>query len=221
VDIRTGSISRRSEVGAELRRLTELAIQPRRSMTGAARARFRGLTLACTIAAMLLACGATYRSVADRVNMEGKLAYSHLLNRYQPADREVVRMRPDVRRERLWVLTPATLYIYDTAAATLLHRIQLPAWSMADFAYALPPDLVLDSRGVAYLSSNVEPRLLEIDPSTVQVKEHRLRLISRPHSESGFGALQFAPDGTLLAVGTTAGSRFRIDLRAGTAEEMR
>jgi len=177
---------------------------------------------AFTIAALVFACAATYSAAAveKRSDTGDKAPHSELLTRYQPADRDIVRMRPDVRRQRLWVLTPDSVYIYDTAARTLLYRIQLPAWSMADVEYALPPDLVLDDRGVAYLSSNVEPRLLEIEPATFQVKEHHLRLMPRAEAETGFGALRFAPDGALLAVSTTARSRFRIDLQTGSAREM-
>jgi hypothetical protein len=170
------------------------------------------------VASVAIHSGPRVRGTGDT---QGTPAYSDLLAQHQPADRAIVRIRRDRSRHRLWVLTLESVYIYDTAASTLLRRIQLPAWSVADFDYALPPDLVLDHRGTAFLSSNVEPRLLEMNASTSQMKEHRLRLISRRQSESGFGALQFAPDGALLAVGTTAGSRFRIDLRAGTAEEMR
>jgi hypothetical protein len=148
------------------------------------------------------------------------VAYRDLLNRYQSDDRDVLRMRTDAAHNRLWVLTIENVHVYDTATRMLLRRVRLPEWSVADFDYALPPDIALDHRGTAFISNNVEPRLLEVDPSTFQTKEHQLRLTSRKQWETGFGSLQFARDGTLLAVSTTGGAVFRIDLRNGNAQEI-
>jgi hypothetical protein len=129
-------------------------------------------------------------------------------------------MRTDAARNRLWVLTLENVHVYDIAGRMLLRRIRLPGWSVADFDYARPPDIALDDRGTAVISNNVEPRLLEIDPSTFQTKEHQLRLTSPKHWETGFGSLQFMRDGTLLAVSTTGEAVFRIDLRNGKAQEI-
>jgi hypothetical protein len=118
------------------------------------------------------------------------------------------------------MLTLADVYVYDGARDTRVRRIALPNWSVIDFHYALAPDLVLDRRGVAFVSNNVQPRLLEIEPSTFHTKEHQLRVVSRRQSETGFGPLRLASDGALIAVSATGHSVFKIDLREGTAREI-
>jgi hypothetical protein len=148
------------------------------------------------------------------------VTYRDLVNADGDSDPEIVRVRGDAVRNRLWVLTVENVYVYDTAERILLRRFRLPDWSVADFQYALAPDLVLDSRGRAFVSNNVEPRLLEIDPESFETKEHHVRLVSRTHLETGFGALQFRPDGALVARSTLGESTFSIDLANGEAREL-
>lgn len=176
------------------------------------------LIFACAVCASMAGYNADSPSNDGRA--KDTVVYGDLLSRYQSDDRDVLRMRTDAARNRLWVLTLANVHVYDIAGRMLLRRIRLPEWSVADFDYALPPDLALDHHGAAFVSNNVEPRLLEVDPSTFQTREHQLRLTSRKQWETGFGSLRFAPDGTLLAVSATGRSGFRIDLLNGNAQEI-
>jgi hypothetical protein len=145
--------------------------------------------------------------------------YADLLDKHQPGDRHVLRMRADEARHRLWVLTVERVYVYDTEALTLLRRIKLPDWPMVDVDFMCPPDIVLDRRGTAFVSSNVEPRLFQIG-ADFETTEHQLRLISGKQLEIGFGSLVFGPDGSLFGMSAVAGLVFRIDLAGANATEL-
>jgi hypothetical protein len=146
--------------------------------------------------------------------------YGGLLEKHQRGELQALRIREDAERHRLWVLTLEHVYVYDTKNLTLIRRIRLPNWSVADFDFMCPPDMALDRAGTAFVSNNVQPRLLQVDPANFQKKEHQLRLISDKQWEIGFGALAFGPDGTLFALSALAGSLFKIDLASRTASEM-
>jgi hypothetical protein len=118
------------------------------------------------------------------------------------------------------VLALEHVYVYDTERRTLLRRVTLPNWSVADFDFMCPPDMVLDRTGTALVSNNVQPRLLQIDPTDFQTREHYLSLISQKQWEIGFGALAFESNGTLFALSALGGSLFKIDLAQQTAEEI-
>jgi hypothetical protein len=190
-------------------------------MNAAERPRFPARLVTLILVPVIFAC-ATVR--ADRtpqaVYRTGAADYALLLERYQARDDPVIRTRIDANRSRLWVLTVGNVYVYDIAARTLLHRVRLPNGSVADFTYARPPDLIVNMHGAAFISNNVEPRLLQIEPSNFRVKAHELRIVSPKQAETGFASLRFGRDGTLLATAAVAGSTFRIDIDAGTAEEL-
>ncbi len=141
-----------------------------------------------------------------------------ILENHHAGDAKALRARPDRQRERLWVLTLDEVYVYDTRKRERIRRIRLPEWFVADFMCA--PDMVLDKSGTAFVSNNVQPRVVEIAGDDFEVKEYQLRLISAKQWDIGFGALAFAPDGTLFALSALAGSLFRIDLSRGTATEV-
>jgi hypothetical protein len=131
---------------------------------------------------------------------------------------EAIRARVDAARERLWVLTLDHVDVYDTASRRPLGRVELPSGSMADFV--CPPDLVLNDAGVAFVSNNVQPILLEIDITARRIREHHLATISPKQWEVGFGRLAFGPDGTLFAVSAAGRTVWRIDVAAGVAHEL-
>jgi hypothetical protein len=145
--------------------------------------------------------------------------HEDLLAEHQRGDQlQAIRTRLDAQRARFWVLTIGHVYVYDTRKRTLIRRIALPNWPVADFA--CPPDIALDRDGTAYISSNVQPRLLQIDPSSFLSREHQLRQISPRQLETGFGALAFGRDGTLRALSAVAGLLFEIDVAGRVAREI-
>jgi hypothetical protein len=154
-----------------------------------------------------------------RLTTSGRSAAERaILEKHHRADRTVLRVRPDSGRTRLWVLTLDHVHVYDTHTLELMRTIPLPEWFVADFMCA--PDLIVDRSGTAFVSNNVQPRLVQIDGDDFRVTDHQLRLISAKQWDVGFGALALGADGTLFGLSALAGSLFRIDLQLGTATEI-
>lgn len=145
-------------------------------------------------------------------------AHEALLKNHQHGDKRAIRVREDTARHRLWVLGLDQVYVYDTRARALLRQVPLPEWSVARFI--CPPDMTLDRKGGALVSSNVQPRLLHIDGVSFRAQEHQLDVVSKRQWEPGFGALAFGSDGSLYAMSSLAGMLFRIDLARRTAREL-
>lgn len=126
-----------------------------------------------------------------------------------------LRIRTDTARGRTWVLGIEEVRVYDSAKKKLIRRIELPNWSLARFF--CEPDMALDKSGSAFISSNVQAKLWRIDTDSFEVKEQEIRLDGRERWDVGFGALAFAPDGTLYALTSTAGSLWKIDAAKASA----
>jgi hypothetical protein len=132
-------------------------------------------------------------------------------------ERDAVRIRKDAQRNRLWVLTFDEVRVYDTVRQRkrLIRKIELPNWSAARFICA--PDMVLDKSGSAILSSNVQPSLWLIDADSFALEERKIRLREREQWDSGFRALAFAADGTLMAAASMDRSLWKIDIPNASA----
>jgi len=134
---------------------------------------------------------------------------------YWKSEREIFRAKVDTARSTLWVLGLDDVRVYDTVKKELVRQIELPNWSVARFACM--PDLALDRSGSAFISSNVQAKLWRIDVDSFEVNEHEIRLHGRERWDVGFGALTFAADGTLLALTSTAGTLWKIDVAKASA----
>ena len=132
---------------------------------------------------------------------------------------DIIRIKKDPVRERVWVLTVEDVRVYDAAQRRLIRKIELPNWSVA--AFICNPDLVLDTAGSAVISSNVQARLWRIDAESFTVVEREIRLQDRELWDTGFGALVFAADGTLFGVTSAGGqSLWSIDFGKGSARNV-
>jgi len=134
------------------------------------------------------------------------------------ANEQALRVKVDTARNRLWVLGPDDLYVYDMAKRHLILRIALPGWSVTDFI--CPPDIALDRAGTAFISDNAQPRLWRIDADSFHLTEHAVRLLNKEHWDIGFGGLAFAADGTLFGVTASGGSLWSIDLLNARAHQV-
>jgi hypothetical protein len=124
--------------------------------------------------------------------------------------RDALRVRTDAARGRLWVLGVDDVRVYDAGGKRLIRRLVLPGWSVARFV--CNPDLALDRSGAAIISSNVQSRLWQVDGETFAVTEREIALTGRERWDTGFGALVFAGDGSLLALTANAHSLWKLDL---------
>ena len=147
-----------------------------------------------------------------------RLPYGSLLDAHWGGSEEVLRVRVDTTRNRLWVLGPDHVDVYDIAKKHLIRRIALPGWSVAELT--CQPDMALDRSGTAFISHNVQPRLWQINADSFQLKERVIRLRNGEHREIGFGGLAFTPDGTLFGVAASGGSLWSIDIANATAHQV-
>ena len=133
--------------------------------------------------------------------------------------RDVLRIREDVPRNRLWVLTANEVRVYNTAAAgkRLIRTITLPSWSVVGLRHVCMPDMALDRTGSAFISSNGQARLLRIDGDRFDLKDYAINFRDREGLDIGFGALTFAADGTLYARTTPGGLLWEIDINNARA----
>ncbi len=134
-------------------------------------------------------------------------------------ERDVVRIRKDALRNRLWVLTLDNVRVFDIASkrTTLIRHIALPSGSVAPFDVACMPDLALDRSGSGFVTSNLQPKLLRIDPDSFEIKMVEIRLQGKEQWDTGFGTLAFAGDGTLYALTSLVGSLWKIDTEKASA----
>ena len=177
--------------------------------------RVSGISVRCLVLAVALAtvgCERTEQSTTHPDPAPASVAGPAI--ELAGLQRVALRVRRDPAQGRVWLLTGEEVRVY--VSGQLLRAIRLPEWSIA--GYLCPPDLVVDGAGAAYVSSNVEPKLLRIDGSSFSVEERTIVLEGRERWETGFGALGFAPDGTLVGINSSAGGLlWRIDFARGTA----
>ena len=161
-----------------------------------------------SIFAAIVMSGCSSESAPARSTATARAAPADVLN-------NGLRIRRDEARNRIWLLGLDGVRVYDSVNGQLIRTIELPNWSVARFI--CDPDMVLDSSGSAFISSNVQARLWRIDADGFEVKEHEISLHGREQWETGFGALAFAADGALYALASSAGSLWKIDVAKASA----
>ena len=174
-------------------------------------------SLALLLATALTAgCGDTGKDSAD---FSAAYVGSADLRNEKQGGQDVLRIREDLVRNRLWVLTSSEVRVYNTAATgkRLIRTIALPNWSVVGFRNVCMPDLVLDRSGSAFIASNGQARLMRIDADRFALKDYAISFRERDGMDIGFGALAFAADGALFARTTPGGMLWKIDLARSSA----
>jgi hypothetical protein len=174
-------------------------------------------SLALLLATALTAgCGDTGKDSAD---FSAAYVGSADLRNEKQGGQDVLRIREDLVRNRLWVLTSSDVRVYNTAATgkRLIRTIALPNWSVVGFRNVCMPDLVLDRSGSAFIASNGQARLMRIDADRFELKDYAISFRERDGMDIGFGALAFAADGALFARTTPGGMLWKIDLARSSA----
>jgi len=132
---------------------------------------------------------------------------------------DVLRVREDLARNRIWVLTLDEVRVYHSTATgkRLIRKIVLPNWSVVGIRNVCMPDLAIDRSGSAFIASNGQARLMRIDGDRFALEDLAIRFQARDGLDTGFGALAFAADGTLLARTTPDGALWKIDVAKASA----
>ena len=174
-------------------------------------------SLALLLATALTAgCGDTGKDSAD---FSAAYVGSADLRNEKQGGQDVLRVKEDLVRNRLWVLTSSEVRVYNTAATgkRLIRTIALPNWSVVGYRNVCMPDLVLDRSGSAFIASNGQARLMRIDADRFALKDYAISFRERDGMDIGFGALAFAADGALFARTTPGGMLWKIDLARSSA----
>lgn len=133
---------------------------------------------------------------------------------------QVLRIREDPERNRLWLLDHDAVSLYHSRSGKLLQRIVLPGWTFVGKQFACPPDLALDPSGAVFVTSNVLPVLWRIDPVQFEVTVLDIALDADQDKDMGFTGLAFAADGIFIAANAIHGTLWQIDLRASRARKV-
>jgi len=168
---------------------------------------------AISAAAVMAGCGND--SDSGRSPAAGHAGGGAMRAPLQVMERDALRTRNDPGRNRTWVLTLEGVRIYDANNGRLARIVALPNWIVA--RVMCQPDIVFDGSGAAIISSNLETKLWRIDADTFVVTEREIVLVGKEKWDTGFGALAYAPEGLLLALTSSAGSLWRVDLDKGIA----
>jgi hypothetical protein len=130
----------------------------------------------------------------------------------------VLRVRLDDERARLWVLASDAVYVYDTPSSRLLARIAIDEIAQHSSEHCLA-DMALDAAGNAFVSSAMRPLLMRVDAQSLEASQHVLRPDVDNDKDFGLSALAFN-DGTLYAASATIGRLWKLDYATGTAQHV-
>lgn len=132
----------------------------------------------------------------------------------------VLRVRLDVRRDRLWVLDVGRVHVVDLVTNRRIRTIALPNWMFSAHEDLCLPDLQLDEHGAAFVSDNVQPKLWRIDPQDFSVYERTVRLNAFRNVDAGFSALAIGEGGVMYAGMAAPGLLWRVDTDLFRAENV-
>jgi hypothetical protein len=124
----------------------------------------------------------------------------------------------DAARGRVWSLSHEGVVVVERSKKTVLA---LPEWVWVHAPYGCPPVLTIGPKGEAVVTSNVLPTLWRIDPQTLAVSVHRLRLDADEDKDVGFSKIHYSREhGAFLAASRSHGSLWRIDPGLVTARKV-
>ena len=122
---------------------------------------------------------------------------------------EPLRIVQDPARNRTWLLERNAVTLRES---THQKRFVLFDWVRVGETYACRPDLAIDGRGRALVSSNAVSVVWRIDPEKPSASKHELLLDADSGKDIGFTGLAYAPDqDVFFAVSANHGSLWRID----------
>lgn len=122
--------------------------------------------------------------------------------------------------EPVWRITPEGVSLH-VGGARQHALVRLPGWLWADEPYSCPPYVATGPKGEALVTSNVVPTLWRIDPVSLAVTVHPVRLNADQDKDVGFTGLVFSPQhGAFYALSDTYGSVWRIDPNLASATKV-
>lgn len=137
----------------------------------------------------------------------------------QPMASSMLSYQVDSTNQRSWWLTRDGVVVHGAASAKG-RSIELPGWLWAA-SPVCPPDLALGPDGEAVVTSNVTPTVWRIDPDTLAVTVHELRLSADNDKDVGFAAIVYVPEqAAFLAYSESPRSVWKIDRQLSRATKV-
>jgi glutamine cyclotransferase len=120
--------------------------------------------------------------------------------------------------DRVWQLTRNGVVAQDAGRTT---RVPLPDWTYAGPRFGCAPSLAVGPDGEAVVTSDVMPTLWRVDPRTLAVTRHELKLDADNDKDVGFFDLAWeAREGAYFAASTADGALWRIDRELKAARKV-
>jgi hypothetical protein len=129
----------------------------------------------------------------------------------ESAQPRALRVVHDASRNQVWVLGHDAVYLHDATSQALKGRFVLPDWAYLKQDFACAPDLAVDAKGGAVISSNATGRMWRIDPQQSEVTMHEVVPDADRGQDFGFTGLVYAADQGAFFAASTTGSLWRID----------
>lgn len=133
-------------------------------------------------------------------------------------------VKVDPKRERLWVIAPDAVYIYDLKTNTLKKKNVLT--DIINVQSSLLNDLCLDKDGNAFITDSYNPYIFRVDGETLQMSNWLDVSQSIPFGQQNnvpfnLNGIVITPDGKyLLSVKTNDGSFWKIDIAEKTVSQV-
>ena len=122
-----------------------------------------------------------------------------------------LRYQTDPARDRVWLLTRDGVALYENSKP-YRTEVLLPGWHWAGDPYGCLPALAVGPRGEALITSDVLPKLWQVDPESLEVTVRDLALDADQDKDVGFSGLVYLPEqSAFFAVSSVHGSLWRID----------
>ena len=134
---------------------------------------------------------------------------------------QTLQFQKDPARSRDWVLTADGVTVLDLDSRRKVAQIPLPGWIWAGAPRGCTPALALGPKGEVLVSSDVLPVPWRIDPDTLAVSKHDVRLDDDSGKDIGFSGLAYsAQRSAYIAVACGQGSVWRVDLSLEKAAQV-
>jgi hypothetical protein len=134
---------------------------------------------------------------------------------------QALRVRQDRTYGRRWELEWNAAVAYDARTGMLVRRVPITTTAQSGAAGTCRPDLIVSRTGAVFVSSNSEPVLFRIDPSSFEVRRYDITPDAEPEKDFGFSALAWdVEDKVLYARGSTTSTLWRIYLDSGMASKV-
>jgi len=133
---------------------------------------------------------------------------------------QALRVSLDRTYGRRWELEWNAAVAYDGKTGALIGRVPITA-SQSGARGTCRPDLIVSRSGAVLVSSNAEPVVFRIDPSSFEVRRYDIAPNAEHDKDFGFSALAWdVEEKVLYARGSTTGTMWRIYLDSGMATKV-